>query len=75
MSKSKETKPQACELVLCEDPKTGELLVKPKGECPRGFLEKIRDKARQDGVTFLIPKVHTREVHPAELDESTEASE
>ena len=51
----------ACELVMCEDPKTGEVIVKPKGNCPRGFVEKLRDKASQNGVVFLIPKVRSRE--------------
>lgn len=62
--KSQRSQPQpsqACELVLCEDPETGELLVKPKGQCPDGYIERFRDKARQSGVTFIIPKVRTRE--------------
>jgi hypothetical protein len=52
----------SCELVLCEDPDTHEILIKPKGECPAGYVERIRDKAAADGVTFLIPKVKTRAV-------------
>lgn len=59
---SSSSKPdQACSLVLCEDPETGELLVKPSGQCPPGYIEKIRDKAIDKGVTFIIPKVRTRE--------------
>ncbi len=52
---------QACELVLCEDPNTGEILVKPTGQCPPGYIEKMRDKAADQGITFVIPKVKTRE--------------
>lgn len=51
----------ACELVVCEDPQTGEVIVKPKGTCPRGFVERIRDKTSQNGLTFIIPKVYSRE--------------
>ncbi len=50
-----------CELVLCEDPQTGEILVKPRGKCPDGYIEKYRDKAQESGITFIIPKVKTRE--------------
>jgi hypothetical protein len=50
-----------CRLVLCEDPDTGEILVKPDGPCPKGYIEKYRDRCQQDGITFIIPKVHVRE--------------
>lgn len=50
-----------CELVLCEDPETGDILIKPSGQCPKGYIEKIRDKAAAQGVTFIIPKVWSRE--------------
>jgi hypothetical protein len=55
-----------CGLVVCEDPDTGEILIKPQGSCPRGYIERIKNKAKQDGVTFVIPKVHSREVEEVE---------
>lgn len=61
-SKPQASKPEPkCELVLCEDPQTGEILVKPSGKCPPGYIEKFRDKAQESGITFVIPKVYTRE--------------
>jgi len=59
-SAAKESAPQ-CQLVLCEDPVTGEILAKATGPCPPGFVEKYRDRCQQDGITFIIPKVRTRE--------------
>jgi len=47
--------------VLCEDPETHEVIVKQKGGCPVGFIERMRDKAAAEGITFLIPKVKTRD--------------
>lgn len=51
----------ACELVVCEDPTTGEIIVRPRGNCPRGFVERIRDKTSEHGLTFIVPKVRTKE--------------
>jgi len=51
----------ACELVMCEDPETGDLVVRPRGNCPRGYIEKLRDKAEKDGITFIRPKVQMRD--------------
>jgi hypothetical protein len=51
----------ACKLVLCEDPDTGEVLVKAEGPCPPGYIERYRDKCQESGITFVIPKVYTRE--------------
>ena len=50
-----------CELVFCEDPETGDLVVKPRGNCPRGYIERLRDKAIEKGIVFEFPKVRTRE--------------
>lgn len=58
--------PASSELVVCEDPATGEIIVRCKGSCPIGYIEKIRDKAMANGLTFLIPRVKTREVDDAE---------
>jgi hypothetical protein len=52
---------QACKLVMCENPTTGEIEVKREGPCPPGFMEKIRDKCQESGLTFVIPKVYTKE--------------
>lgn len=61
LKKEADQSSSACELVLCEDPDTGEILVKPKGACPRGYIEKFRDKAQESGITFIIPRVKTLE--------------
>jgi hypothetical protein len=47
----------ACDLVLCEDPTTGEIVIRPKGKCPRGYVEKVIDKLeRQDEIKVYVPK-------------------
>lgn len=46
--------------MLCEDPETHEVVVKPRGACPRGYIERIRDRTASEGLTFVIPKVKTR---------------
>jgi hypothetical protein len=50
-----------CKLILCEDPKTGEVIVKPDGPCPDGYVRKMRDRCQEEGITFLVPKIKTRE--------------
>jgi len=59
-SKKKESE-SPCTLIFCEDADTGELILKPSGPCPRGFVERIRDKALQDGITIIVPKIFSRE--------------
>jgi hypothetical protein len=52
----------SCEMVLCENPKTGEIQLRPKGKCDRGFLEQARDKMSEAGFEFVLPpKVRTVE--------------
>jgi hypothetical protein len=51
-----------CRLVICEDPKTGELVTKPDGPCPVGFVEKVRERCLEEGLVFLTPKVRSREM-------------
>jgi hypothetical protein len=61
-AKESQSKPApTCRVVLCEDPNTGEILAKGDGNCPDGFIERYRDKCREGGITFVIPKVRTRE--------------
>lgn len=61
MPKSKSEPDQfKCKLVLCEDPATGQVLVKADGPCPPGYMEKVRDQCQKDGITFVIPKVKTQ---------------
>ena len=56
MKKKKAKKePTGCELVMCEDPTTGKITVKPKGKCPPGYLEKIMNKAAKEGIGFKLP--------------------
>jgi hypothetical protein len=69
MSKKK-TDGSPCDLVICEDPETGEVVVKPKGNCPRGYIEKLRDKVQKAGkLVWYVPKEHeTRELPAEERD-------
>ena len=60
-SSKKKEQESPCELVLCEDPKTGDLIVKPTGKCPVGYMEKIRDKALEEGITIIVPKIFSRD--------------
>jgi hypothetical protein len=46
---------------MCEDPKTGEIIVSATGKCGPGFIKHMRDKAEAEGITFLIPKARIRE--------------
>jgi len=59
-SKKKESE-SPCELIFCEDETTGELILRPNGPCPPGYVEKIRDRALRDGITIIVPKIHSRE--------------
>ena len=43
-----------CELLMCEDPVTGRVIVKSGGNCPPGYIEKVMKKAQQHGVTFEL---------------------
>lgn len=45
-----------CELVMCED-KDGNIIARPRGKCPDGYIEKIAAKVERDGLTFRTPKV------------------
>jgi hypothetical protein len=59
--KVKRTSESACELVMCFNEETGEVQARPRGNCPKGFVEKIRDKCIDKGIVFIVPKVETRE--------------
>jgi len=43
--------------VFCEDPKTGKLIVKPKGPCPEGYVEKMARRAQREEILFIVPRV------------------
>jgi len=48
---------EACDLVLCEDPETGEIVVRPKGKCPEDYIEKTMKKLeKQPHLPFVFPK-------------------
>jgi hypothetical protein len=49
--------PKGCELVMCKDPKTGKVVVKPKGKCPPGYVEMIKKQIRDDGIYFTRDRV------------------
>ena len=46
------TTEEACKLVMCEDPITGRVVIKPSGKCPSGYMEKVMKKAQTTGITF-----------------------
>jgi len=41
----------ACELVLCED-EDGNIVARPKGKCPDGYVEKMKLKIKDKGIIF-----------------------
>lgn len=42
---------QGCKMILCEDPVTGNIRLFPI-ECPKGYVEKVKSKAREKGIRF-----------------------
>lgn len=42
---------KGCKMIMCEDPLTGDYRIFPI-ECPRGYVEKIKSRAREKGVRF-----------------------
>jgi len=44
----------ACEMVICEDPTTGNLIAKPKGKCPPGYVERMKKTMATHGVIFPV---------------------
>lgn len=42
---------QGCKMILCEDPVTGNIRLFPV-ECPKGYVERVRSKAREKGIRF-----------------------
>lgn len=62
-TKRKSSDPAQCEFILCEDPNTGQIIVRPKGECPPEFVERIADGMRKKGVIYEFePEVEERRV-------------
>ena len=41
-----------CELVICVDPETGHRIVRPRGKCPRKYLEEVKRDVATDGLYF-----------------------
>jgi hypothetical protein len=37
---------------MCEDPKTGQIIVRPEGKCPPGTVERMARKTAADGMIF-----------------------
>jgi hypothetical protein len=50
------TRQTGCSFVMCEDPKTGEMVVRPKGHCPRGYIEKAKAAIKERGLLFYDPR-------------------
>ena len=42
---------QGCKMILCEDPLTGNIRLFSV-ECPKGYVERVRSKAREKGIRF-----------------------
>lgn len=45
-----------CELEMCEDPVTGEIIVKYGEHCPPGYVERLAGKVAIKGVQFVKVK-------------------
>jgi len=43
---------RVCTLKMCEDPKTGKITVKGSKGCPKGYIERVKQKVIQDGIWF-----------------------
>jgi len=43
---------RVCKLTMCEDPKTGKVIVKGTKGCPKGYIEKVKQKVIQEGIWF-----------------------
>jgi len=41
-----------CTLKMCEDPKTGKVVVKGSKGCPKGYIEKVKQRVIQEGIWF-----------------------
>jgi len=41
----------ACELVICED-ENGNMIAKPRGKCPDGYVEVMKAKIKDKGIIF-----------------------
>jgi len=60
---------QQCELVICYDPETKDYVVRPRGNCPTGYIEKAKSEIQDRGLVFETPKVRDREIDPEEYEE------
>jgi len=38
---------------MCEDPVTGMVTVKGKKGCPKGYIEKMKNKVMKEGMRFV----------------------
>jgi len=56
-----EEKRRSCKLVMCVDPVTGRVTVRPEGQCPDGYIEEVHRKVTDDGFTFIKPKAKIEE--------------
>jgi len=50
--KTAKPKERLCKLTMCEDPKTGKVIVKGGKSCPPGYVEKVRQRVIKEGVYF-----------------------
>jgi len=51
-TKKKAPSTRLCKLTMCEDPKTGKIVVKGSKGCPKGYIEKVKQKVIQEGIYF-----------------------
>jgi hypothetical protein len=50
---------ESCELIVCEDPITGKVILRPRKGCPPGTVEKLKKKINEDGLWFPRSPVKT----------------
>ena len=49
---SASTRQKGCVWVGCVDPATGDFVQRPKGHCPPGYVEKVKQLIRDRGIVF-----------------------
>jgi lactate dehydrogenase-like 2-hydroxyacid dehydrogenase len=66
---NKDEKKKGCRVEICEDPETGEIIAKPDAGCPRGYVEKLREKVmKADKLIWYLPKDNETREMPEEDD-------
>lgn len=48
---------QGCHLIICEDEKTGRVILRPVGGCPRGYVQRMRERVAAEDLYFVESRV------------------